>query len=173
MREKIGVKERDRETESLNKYEMVLYQRKKFAEQQMTAKVVIHDSDREWEATRQGRIKYYLQPYSFTDHALRDWLVFSHDIRVHGGRHKHQGGAVAIFVLEGKGYSVIDGVHYDWEEGDLILLPNKPGGVDHQHFNSELGKSCKWIAFIYLPFHNSLASVTTQVELSPDYSPKA
>lgn len=172
MAERVKVREREKESTLSDTYEMVLYQRRKFAEQQMTGKVVIRDSDREWEACKNGRVKYFLQPFSFDDHALRDWFVFAHDIRKHSGMHKHQGGSVVIYVIEGKGYTVVDGARYDWEEGDLLLLPHKPGGVEHQHFNSEPGKGCKWIAFIYLPYHNMLASVTTQLELSPEYRPK-
>ena len=171
MKERVDIKEKHREPEPLTPYEMILYQRRKFAEQQMTGKVVIHDSDREWIQGKQGRLKYYLQPYSFADHVLRDWFVFAHDIREHSGSHKHQGGGVIIYVLEGKGYTLVDGKRYDWEEGDLILLPCKPGGVEHQHFNTDPGKGCKWIAFVYVPNWNMLASVTTQVEVSPDYKP--
>ena len=83
MTEKVKVRERERESTPSDTYEMVLHQRRKFVEQQMTGTVVIHDSDREWEPTRQGFIKYFLQPFSFTDHALREWFVFSHYVRKH------------------------------------------------------------------------------------------
>lgn len=168
---KVMVRERNREVEFLDVYEVCMYMRKKFIEQQMTGKVVIREKDREWEASRQGRLLHYLQPETYPDHALRDWQVFKHDIRKHSGSHKHQGGLV-IFCLEGKGYSVVDGVRYDWEAGDLLLLPCKPGGVEHQHFNLEPGKPCKWIAFLYFPYWNSLASEITQTALSPDYNPR-
>ena len=168
---KIKVRERDREIELASTGEMVLYQRRKFVEQQMTGKVVIHEKDREYEQSRQSYSKFYLQPHTFSDHALRDWQVFKQDIRKHSGSHKHQGGLV-IFCLEGKGYSVIDGVRHDWEPGDLLLLPAKPGGVEHQHFNLEEGKPCKWIAFIYWPYWDMLASEMAQVTLHPDFNPK-
>lgn len=168
---KVRVREREREIELDDTYEVVLYQRQKFIEQQLTGKVIIHEKDREYEPSRQGRLKYYLERDSFSDHALRDWMVFKHDIRRHSGSHKHQGGLV-IFCLEGKGYSLVDGVRHDWTEGDLLLLPCKPEGVEHQHFNLQPGKPCKWIAFIYLPYWDMLASEMTQGELSPDYSPR-
>lgn len=166
--ERTRVREREREAAPGNTYENVLYQRKRFVEQQLTGKVVVKDSDREWELSRQGRLKYYLQPHTFEDHALRDWQVFAQDIRVHSGSHVHQGGLV-IFVLEGKGYTIIDGERYDWEAGDLILLPTKPGGVEHQHFNLDPSKGCKWVAFIYWPYWDAVASEMTQGELCPDF----
>ena len=169
---KVKVKEHEREVELADTYEMVMYQRKKFLDLQMTGKVVIRAKDREWEQGRQGRLKYYLQPTSFSDAPLRDWIVFVNDIRKHSGKHRHQGGAV-IFVLEGRGYSVVDGVRYDWEAGDLLLLPCKEGGVEHQHFNLAEGQPCKWIAFFYLPYWDLMVSEFTQGELSPDFNPKA
>ncbi len=168
---KVRVRERDREVKFENTYEMILDQRRKFAERQMTGKVVIREKDREWEQHRQGRVKYYLQPLAFSDHALTDWQVFKQDVRKHSGSHRHQGGLV-IFCLEGKGYTMVDAVRHDWEAGDLLLLPLKPEGVEHQHFNAEEGKPCKWIAFIYLPYSDMVASEITQGELSPDYSPR-
>ncbi|MFC1816071.1 cupin domain-containing protein [Thermodesulfobacteriota bacterium] len=174
MTDKVGSKNREREAAVPTHPALrVRYERNKFAEQQMTGKVVIRDSDREWRTTEQSpKVKWYLQPHTFTDHALRDWYVFSHDVQKQSGKHKHQGGGVSIFVLKGKGYTIVEGKRYDWEEGDLILLPHKPGGVEHQHFNLEPEKECKWIAFIYLPYHNMLASVTTQIERFPEYKPE-
>jgi hypothetical protein len=168
---KVRVREREREVASADTYELALYYRKKFVEKQMTGKVVIHEKDREWEPTRQGRIKYYLDVNAFSDHAIQDWQVFKQDIRKHSGSHKHQGGLV-IFCLEGKGYSVVDGKRKDWEEGDMLLLPLEPGGIEHQHFNLEPGKPCKWIAYNYWPYFDLLASEMTQGTLSPDYSPR-
>ncbi len=166
--EKTGIREREREAAPGDVYEMVLYQRKKFVEHQLMGKVLVRDRDRDWEITQQGRLKYYLQPHTFKDPVLVDWQVFKHDVRIHSGKHTHQGGLV-IFVLEGKGYTTIGGVRYDWEAGDLILLPTQPGGVEHQHFNLDPGKPCKWIAFIYWPYWDALGSEMTQGELSPDY----
>lgn len=169
---KVRVRERDRDVELENAYEVVRYHKQKFIERQMTGKVVIHAKDREWEQGRQGNVKYYLNSYAFSDHALTHWRVFQHTIRKHSGSHRHQGGVV-ILCLEGKGYSIVEGVRHDWEAGDLLLLPLKPDGVEHQHFNAEEGKPCKWMAFIYQPyFDEMLAYEIIQGQVSPDYSPK-
>ena len=40
--------------------------------------------------------------------------------------HRHQGG-LALFVLDGRGHTIVNGVTHDWEAGDLILLPVAPG----------------------------------------------
>ena len=70
-------------------------------------------------------------------------------------------------AIIGKGYSVVDGERIDWQAGDLLLLPIKPGGVEHQHFNINPGSECRWIAFSYMPFFDHVASEFTQTEVSP------
>ena len=166
--EKVRVKERESGTVPNSPYELAIKLRKEFIDLQMTGKVVVRDEDREWFLTRQGRLKFYLNPTTYKDHALRDWGVFKHDIRNHTGKHNHQGGLV-IFVLEGKGYSVVNGERIDWEEGDLILLPLLPDGCDHQHFNLDQEQGCKWIAFSYYPQREEVANQLTQKETSPEY----
>jgi mannose-6-phosphate isomerase-like protein (cupin superfamily) len=159
---------REREAPQEGGYEKCYTYREDFQDRQKTGKIVIRSDEREWEISRQGRLKWYLHPQMFSDTCLRDWYTFLHDIRTHSGKHRHQGG-LAIFVIEGKGYTTVDGERLDWEEGDLILLPLKPNGVEHQHFNREPGKPCKWLAFINNNIWDYGASELTQVELSPEY----
>ncbi len=52
-----------------------------------------------------------------------------------GGRtrkHRHTYETI-IYVLKGKGYSVVEGVRVDWEAGDAVLVPRWNW---HQHFNT-------------------------------------
>jgi len=74
-----------------------------------------------------------------------------------------------IFILEGKGHTIIDGVRHDWEAGDLMLLKMTPGGVEHQHFNDDPERPAKWMALIYWPFFDVGGSEITQLENSPLY----
>ena len=149
-------------------YERIMRDRKEFLERQRTGPVVIKPADRPMQVTRQGRIIYFLEPLSYPETPLQGWQVFKNDILTHSGKHKHQGG-FAIYVIEGKGYSIVDGERWDWQKGDLLLLPIRPGGVVHQHFNTEPGKPCIWIAFVPIPIIDHLALGMTQVETSPDY----
>jgi len=161
---------REREPIGLTAYEKLLRQRLEYDERQRTGPVVIKGATRVPQMNRQGLISYYLDPIQFQDTPLQDWLVFINDIRTHSGKHRHQGGLV-IYVLEGRGYSVVDGERKDWDTGDLLLLPLKPGGVEHQHFNTEPGKPCRWIAFVYVPIMDQVAMELTQIETSPDFKP--
>lgn len=157
---------RERETIAETNYDKFIRSRREFADRQATGPIVIKPSDREFQITRQGRILYYLNSQVYKDTPLQDWRVFVHDIKTHSGKHRHQGGFV-IYVIEGKGYSVVEGERVDWEGGDLLLLPIRKGGIEHQHFNLEPGKGCRWIAFCYLPVFDHLASEFTQMETSP------
>ncbi len=153
----------------ISMYEFHCKARRDFLQRQNIGKLLIKANERTWEVSRQGKTKNFMYPNLLPENALQDWAVFQQDIVTHSGKHRHQGSLV-IFVLEGRGYTVVDGVRQDWKKGDLILLPLKQGGVEHQHFNLEPGKPCKWIAMIYLPMYDQVASFTEQIELSPLYT---
>lgn len=99
-----------------------------------------------WNVTRQGKLRPLAeQP---VPEKAQFWMrIFNHEIKERSGRHTHQGG-LAIFIVDGKGYSMMDGTRYDWEKGDLLLLPIKPGGVEHQHFNQDPEKPSRWLAIV-------------------------
>lgn len=140
-----------------------------FEERQRLARdgdIVIKGKDLPYRNSRQGRSRYYLHLHSPS--ALRDWLVFQKDIRAGSGKHRHQGGLV-IYIYRGRGWSVFDGVRHDWKEGDLLSLPVKPGGVEHQHFAYPGDEPSRWVAFIYLPFLHATGSMLEQVDERQDW----
>lgn len=47
--------------------------------------------------------------------------------------HRH-GGEAVLYIVDGKGYSIVDGSRYDWESGDAVLVGK---WAWHQHFNSD------------------------------------
>ncbi len=140
-------KTRNREREQLpnNIYEMALRYRRDFNDRQVSGRILVKGKDMEVQLSRQGYIQYMLSGLYYKDTALQTWQVFIHDIKKQSGKHRHQGGLV-LFILEGKGWSVVNGVRYDWEEGDLVPLPLIPGGVEHQHFNDSDDETAKIIA---------------------------
>jgi quercetin dioxygenase-like cupin family protein len=133
----------------------------------MTGRIVCRFEDCPQERTRQGLLRDYLSPI-IKDTPLEDWIVFTHEVRTKSGKHRHQGGLV-IYVISGKGYSVVDGERVEWEKGDLLLLPMRPDGVEHQHFNSDPEQPALWMAFIHGPTRRFLASEMTQSESSPEF----
>ena len=151
-----------------NPYERNLQYRRELKERNLTGPVVIRAKDREFFTSRQGHLKFFLDPLSFKETPLQHWRVFTHEIRTKSGRHRHQGGLI-IYVIEGRGYSIVEGERKDWKAGDLVLRPMKPGGVEHQHFNLAPQKPALWVAFIHIPIIEHLASDLQQTEASPDF----
>lgn len=139
-------------------------------ERSVIGRIVVRDRERPWDVSAQAKAKRYLSPHEpdLQDTALQDWEVFRQTIPERSGKHRHQGGLI-IFVLAGRGHSVIDGVRCDWEAGDAMLLPMTPKGVEHQHFNDDPERPSEWIALVYWPLFKSAGSETQQIETSPIY----
>jgi len=141
-----------------------------------TGRVVVRGRGNPWILDRQGLVRHYLTPSRYTgepvDTALDGWIVFVQEVGRHSGKHRHQGGLV-IYVLEGEGHSIVDGERLEWEPGDLMLLPIKPGGVEHQHFNKDEAKPVKWIAFIHTAVYEWGASEMVQIEQHPEFKARA
>jgi gentisate 1,2-dioxygenase len=130
--------------------------------------LLIRGAEIPWHQNRQARVRYYLLPPYKADTALQTMAVFEQIIHRHSGMHRHQGG-LAIYVLDGEGHTIVDGERYDWGAGDLLLLPIKPGGVAHQHFNRYPERPARWLAFIPMAFQEYLASEVVQIATSPDW----
>ena len=166
---------RDQEPEREGTYDKILAQRRRRLERQRQGRIILKGRDLPWDLSRQGRIRFYTDPNSYGDEntpfsempALTEFKVFVHEIRTRSGRHKHQGGLV-IYVIEGQGYTDIDGEKVEWKTGDLLLLPVRPGGVEHQHFNTG-EHPAQWLAFRYQPFHDALGEEVVQVLSSPEF----
>ena len=140
-------------------------------ERAQTGQIVIRARDIPWRQNRQALVKTFLSAHGVTDSAASNWICFIHDIKIHSGKHRHQGG-IQLFILEGEGTTTVDGGKFDWEKWDLVILPVKPNGCEHQHFNKNPGKSAKWMAFQYDPFNKPLGRMFEQVENSPDWKGK-
>ena len=163
MAELTRTRSRERETIPGSEYERALQEIAAFVELGKTGTVVVRDAERDWELCRQGTVKFYLVPGEFPETVLQDWYVFIHDIKKQSGKHRHQGGLV-LFVIEGKGATEVNGEMVEWEEGDLILLPLDPNGIEHKHYNRGEG-TAKWLALIYKPVFDHVASELTQTEV--------
>ncbi|MDZ4247579.1 MAG: cupin domain-containing protein, partial [Dehalococcoidia bacterium] len=149
MVERISTRKREPEPAE-NLYEQSMRAVNENLRQRMEGKVIVKWDEGQFEQGRMGFAKYLLHRKDWDKVGTPGWHIFINRIRTHGGLHNHQGGLV-IYVLEGEGYSTVDGVRYDWEAGDLVVLPIKPDGVDHQHFNTDPNKPAEWIAFVFYP----------------------
>jgi len=107
---------------------------------------VIKEKELPLETNRQGLMRWYLHP-EIKDTALSVYLFFQQEIPPgsRSGRLKFQGGQV-MMILEGTGYTVIDGVKHPWQAGDVVNLPLRSEGLIVQHFNSDPNKPAKFVA---------------------------
>ena len=97
-----------------------------------SARRVIKGNDLKWKAGPQNWGKTLIDPHNNLTQSLHIHYV---DLSPLGKsqRHGHQNEAL-LYVLEGRGYEIHDGIRYDWNAGDLVLIH---GGCVHQHFNAD------------------------------------
>ncbi len=164
MVEKEKVREKESELAGGEAYERKVQYYKDATKRGKTGIKVVHGKDLSWSLSRQGIAKDY-SDYYLTNNALTTMRFFVHDIRTHSGKHAHQGGIV-LFILRGKGTTVVDDVPFEWSEGDLVLLPYKKGGVVHQHFNKD-NKPSRWLAMRSLPIAEMTGNFLDQKENNP------
>jgi hypothetical protein len=98
------------------------------------------------ETNDQGLMRWYMHP-SITKTALSTLLFYEQEIPPgsRSGRLKFQGGQV-LFIVEGSGYTILDGVRHAWEAGDVLNLPLRRHGIVVQHFNSDPEKPARFVA---------------------------
>ena len=150
-----------------------LFQRRDKERSQKAASIaVVKGKQLQWETNKQGRMRWYLHP-NITNTAIRSLLVFIQEIPAgsRSGKEKHQGGRVH-YILEGKGYTMIDDKKYEWEAGDALVLPVKPDGVTFQHFNADPGNPVRFIAAepnLYDALGVDMGSGFEQLENCPEY----
>ncbi len=124
-------------SEGMNFFSELLTMRDQYRANVKNATMVLTGDELPLEVNPMGLYRWFLHP-SMKNAAIRTQLVSMQEIAPDrpSGKMKTQGGQVHI-VLEGRGYTVIDGVRHDWEQFDAIFLPLMSDGTIHQHFNSD------------------------------------
>lgn len=107
------------------------------------ARWIVKEKGQPLETNRMGIYRWYIHP-SFDDVAMKAILFWTQEIPPgsRSGKQKVQGGRFH-FIIEGQGYSFVNGVRYDWGPEDLLILPLIAGGVTVQHFNSDPANPAK------------------------------
>ena len=141
-------------------------------ERRNTAVQVVRLSELPLENNEQGMMRWYLHP-SIIDTVLSTLSIYRQEIPPgsRSGRLKFQGAQI-LFIVEGHGYTMLDGVKHAWEAGDVVSLPCKRDGIIVQHFNSGPEKPA-----VFLAVEPNLFAATGvdrgcgfhQLEQSPDY----
>ena len=81
---------------------------------QASAKNLVTGKTLRPELTRQGKLTWYLHP-AIREYSVRNLLIFMQEIPPgsRSGKQKHPGG-LCHYILEGKGYTVVDGEKHEW-----------------------------------------------------------
>jgi len=113
---------------------------------------------------------YIVDPrLGFNQRTFRFWINYrsvGEEMEYSGWQlgHRHTVEAV-IYILQGKGYSVIDGIKYPWEAGDLICVPVFAW---HRHHN-ESKEDLIYLAATTGPFSMATGIALYEEEKYPEY----
>ncbi|HLY67272.1 MAG TPA: hypothetical protein VKU60_17170, partial [Chloroflexota bacterium] len=55
-------------------------------------------------------------------------------------------GGAAMYIIEGRGYTLLDGVRYDWQAEDVVNIPIRSEGVVVQHVNSDRQRPVRFVS---------------------------
>ena len=164
--------ERKQRLAATNFWDELLKMRDEQRARRKTALMVIKGKDLPQEINRQGLMRWYMHP-AITDTILMTHIFFEQEIPPgsRSGMLKFQGEQV-IYILEGKGYTLIDGVKHRWEAGDVLNLPLRKHGITVQHFNEDPDKPAKFVAAepnLYACTSVDRGSGFEQIEDAPEY----
>jgi len=108
--------------------------------------MTVRGKELQWEENRFGKMKWYLHP-AIQDTVIRNYIFFMMEIPPGSrtGRIQQQGNEV-ILILEGRGWTTLNGVKYDWKAGDLVGLPLRQRGNVVQHFNADPEKPVRFVS---------------------------
>ncbi len=135
---------------------------------------LIKGKDLPWETNKQGRMRWYMHPL-VKNTCINTLMIFVQEIPPgsRSGRLQHPGDAV-MYILEGEGYSMVDGQKHTWSKGDVVQLPVRKTGLVVQHFNTSKDKPVRFVQCEPNTAHSvgvDRATGWEQLEASPDYKP--
>jgi gentisate 1,2-dioxygenase len=159
----------------INFWDRLMQLRDRQREERRDGMQVIKEGDLPLEVNQQGLMRWYLHP-DIRDTVISTLMFFQQEIPPgsNTGKLKFQGGQV-IMILEGKGYTTVDGVRHAWEAGDVVNLPLRPEGITVQHFNTDLEKRVKFVASepnLFECVSVDRGSGFEQIENAPEYRNK-
>ena len=107
---------------------------------------IVRGDDLPWEVNRQGKMRWYMHPAK-DDTAIRSLVVYMQEIE-RGGRSGKQAspGGIVHYMLDGKGYVVVNGKKHAWVKGDCVGLPVLSRTVEYQFFNTGKKRAARFIA---------------------------
>jgi hypothetical protein len=167
--------ERTKRHAATNFWDELLKLRDEQREHRKNGLQVIRGKELPQEVNRQGLMRWYMHP-SIKDTVLSTHMFWEQEIPPgsRSGRMKFQGEQV-MYIIEGKGYTLIDGVKHHWKAGDVVNLPLRKPGIVIQHFNEDMNAPAKFVAAEPNLVHTTgvdRGSGFEQIEDAPEYRGK-
>ncbi len=121
---------------SVNMFDKLIQLRDQQLTQLEQATWMIRGDELPWELNEHGKMQWYLHPciaYS----SVQTNIFYRQEIPVGScsGLQRH-GGDIVFYILQGQGYTEIDGVRHNWQQNDVMTLPLFSTGVTYRHVNT-------------------------------------
>jgi gentisate 1,2-dioxygenase len=120
--------------------------RDRYREQAKRGVKIVRGDELPREINRQGKTRWYMHPAK-NDTVIRSLVIYVQEIEPggHSGKQASPGGIVH-YMLEGKGYVVVDGKKLGWAKGDCVGLPILSRPVEYQFFNTDKKQAARFVA---------------------------
>lgn len=129
----------------MNHWDEIIALRDKQRENLRDLIIIVRGKDRRQENSAMGLLRWYMHP-SMVTNALQTMNFYEQELPPgsRSGRLQFQGGQV-MFILEGRGHTLVDGVKHPWEAGDVLNLPLRRDGIVVQHINGDPERAAKFV----------------------------
>lgn len=129
----------------MNHWDEIIALRDKQRENLRDPIIIVRGKDRQQENSAMGLLRWYMHPSMLTN-ALQTMNFYEQELPPgsRSGRLQFQGGQV-MFILEGRGHTLVDGVKHPWEAGDVLNLPLRRDGIVVQHVNGDPERAAKFV----------------------------
>lgn len=149
-------------------YQLRDQQRRQFAK----GAWLIKGKDRPWEHNRQGKMKWFMHP-ALQDTCIQSMLFLEQEIPP-GGRTGVQmtPGGACMYIIQGRGYTLLDGQRFDWQAEDIVQIPLRRDGVKVQHVNTDLRQTVRFVCAevnMLEVLGVDRGAALEQIEDAPDY----
>lgn len=133
---------------------------------------LVKGDDLPWQTSAQGIMKWYMHPNLKTP-CISTLNIFVQEIPPgsRSGRLQYPGNMV-MFIMQGQGYTLVDGQKHHWSKGDVVQIPVKPNGVVFQHFNTSEEEACRFVCAEPNAVHSSGVDrhgALEQLEVAPEF----
>lgn len=135
-------------------------------EAKQSSRLIIKRSEVRWDSRHpQARSAALVDPRNGFANSLVNVGLAEIAPNSHTGRHKHS--EAIVYIIKGRGYSLIGDRRVDWEEGDCLYIPPD---VYHQHFNTDPTEPAVYLRVVPGPIMLNLLAIMAALNVGPAYN---